>query len=76
MKAKRVTSIARKTQYDISTPTENFFVVAGNSTALIHNSPAIFAGTDPSDGRFFVAKKGVFNKNPRSTRPKKTLRLM
>jgi hypothetical protein len=65
MKAKRVTSIARKTQYDISTPTENFFVVAGNSTALIHNSPAIFAGTDPSDGRFFVAKKGVFNKNPK-----------
>ena len=27
-------------------------------------APAIFAGTDPSDGRFFVAKKGIFNKNP------------
>ena len=25
---------------------------------------AIFAGTDPSDGQFFVAKKSVFNKNP------------
>ena len=26
-------------------------------------APAIFAGTDPSDGKFFVAKKGIFNKN-------------
>jgi len=25
----------------------------------------VFAGTDPSDGRFFVAKKGIFNKNPK-----------
>ena len=28
-------------------------------------APAIFAGTDPSDGEFFVSKKGVFNKNPK-----------
>ena len=28
-------------------------------------APAIFAGFDPSDGKFFVAKKGVFNKNPK-----------
>jgi len=28
-------------------------------------APAIFAGTDPSDGQFFVAKKGVFNKEPK-----------
>jgi len=27
-------------------------------------APAMFAGTDPSDGQFFVAKKSVFNKNP------------
>ena len=27
-------------------------------------APAIFAGTAPSDGQFFVAKKSVFNKNP------------
>ena len=27
-------------------------------------APAIFAGTDPSDGQFFVAKKGLFNKTP------------
>jgi len=28
-------------------------------------APAIFAGVDPSDGKFFVAKKGLFNKNPK-----------
>ena len=26
-------------------------------------APAIFCGTDPTDGKFFVAKKGIFNKN-------------
>ena len=28
-------------------------------------APAIFAGVDPTDGKFFVAKKGIFNKNPK-----------
>jgi hypothetical protein len=28
-------------------------------------APAVFAGQDPSDGKFFVAKKGIFNKNPK-----------
>lgn len=28
-------------------------------------APAIFCGQDPSDGKFFVAKKGIFNKNPK-----------
>tara|TARA_B100000900_G_scaffold416272_1_gene450864 strand:+ start:2236 stop:3465 length:1230 start_codon:yes stop_codon:yes gene_type:complete len=28
-------------------------------------APAIFAGKDPSDNKFFVAKKGIFNKNPK-----------
>lgn len=28
-------------------------------------APAVFAGTDPSDGKFFVAKKGIFNKTPK-----------
>ena len=27
-------------------------------------APAIFAGVDPSDGKFFISKKGVFNVNP------------
>jgi len=27
-------------------------------------APAIFAGKDPADKKFFVAKKGIFNKNP------------
>ena len=28
-------------------------------------APAIFAGIDPNDGKFFVAKKGIFNVNPK-----------
>lgn len=28
-------------------------------------APAVFAGVDPSDGKFFVAKKGIFAKNPK-----------
>lgn len=28
-------------------------------------APAVFAGTDPSDGKFFIATKSVFNKQPK-----------
>jgi len=28
-------------------------------------APAIFAGIDPNDGKFFVAKKGIFNVSPK-----------
>ena len=53
-------------QYDISTSSENFYVkVSDDQYVLIHNSPAVFAGYDPDDGKFFVAKKGIFNKNPK-----------
>ena len=44
-------------------------MLAGNADAGVNVSvkwdgaPAVFAGTDPSDGKFFVAKKGIFNKN-------------
>jgi hypothetical protein len=37
----------------------------GNVSVKWDGAPAIFAGTDPSDGQFFVAKKGIFNKNPK-----------
>ena len=46
-------------------------MLSGSSDSAVNVSvkwdgaPAIFAGTDPSDGKFFVAKKGVFNKNPK-----------
>lgn len=46
-------------------------MLAGNTKAPVNvtvkwdGAPAIFAGTDPSDGKFFVAKKGIFNKNPK-----------
>ena len=35
-----------------------------NMTVKWDGAPAIFCGQDPSDGKFFVAKKGIFNKNP------------
>ena len=46
-------------------------MLAGSSKSKINvtvkwdGAPAIFAGTDPTDGKFFVAKKGIFNKNPK-----------
>ena len=36
-----------------------------NVTVKWDGAPAIFAGIDPNDGKFFVAKKGIFNKNPK-----------
>lgn len=45
-------------------------MLAGNSRSSINmtvkwdGAPAIFAGIDPADGKFFVAKKSVFNKTP------------
>ena len=36
-----------------------------NVTVKWDGAPAVFAGTDPSDGQFFVAKKGIFNKDPK-----------
>ena len=46
-------------------------MLSGNTAAPVSlttkwdGAPAIFAGKDPSDGKFFVAKKGVFNKTPK-----------
>lgn len=46
-------------------------VLSGHSSAKVNatvkwdGAPAIFVGKDPSDGKFFVAKKGIFNKNPK-----------
>jgi hypothetical protein len=46
-------------------------MLAGNAKAATDvtvkwdGAPAVFAGIDPSDGQFFVAKKGIFNKNPK-----------
>ena len=35
-----------------------------NITTKWDGAPAIFAGIDPADGTFFVAKKGLFNADP------------
>lgn len=46
-------------------------MLSGTSSSSVNISvkwdgaPSIFAGTDPRDGRFFVAKKSIFNKNPK-----------
>jgi len=37
----------------------------GSVSVKWDGAPAIFAGTDPRDGKFFVAKKGIFNKSPK-----------
>ena len=37
----------------------------GNVSVKWDGAPAVFAGIDPSDGSFFVAKKGIFNKSPK-----------
>ena len=37
----------------------------GNVSVKWDGAPAVFAGIDPRDGKFFVAKKGIFNKNPK-----------
>ena len=45
-------------------------MLSGNSkkpldiTTKWDGAPAIFAGIDPADGKFFVAKKGLFNVDP------------
>ena len=46
-------------------------MLSGNAKAPVDISvkwdgaPAVFAGIDPEDGKFFVAKKSVFNVNPK-----------
>ena len=46
-------------------------MLAGNAksstdvTVKWDGAPAVFAGIDPQDGQFFVAKKGIFNANPK-----------
>ena len=44
-------------------------MLAGESKSKLSTkwdgAPAIFAGQDPRDGNFFVAKKGIFAKNPK-----------
>jgi hypothetical protein len=46
-------------------------MLAGSSSAAVNvtvkwdGAPAVFAGIDPEDGKFFVAKKGLFAKTPK-----------
>ena len=38
---------------------------SSNVTVKWDGAPAVFAGVDPTDGQFFVAKKGIFNVEPK-----------
>lgn len=55
-------------------------MLAGNSKSSIRmtvkwdGAPAVFAGTDPTDGKFFVGKKSVFNVNPILYKTEKDIR--
>lgn len=46
-------------------------MLAGNADSPVNvtvkwdGAPAVFAGVDPADGKFFVAKKGLFAKTPK-----------
>ena len=46
-------------------------MLAGSSSSKVNvttkwdGAPAIFAGTNPENGKFFVATKGIFNANPK-----------
>ena len=44
-----------------------------NMTVKWDGAPAIFAGIDPSDGKFFVAKKSVFNAAPKLYKTKEEI---
>ena len=45
----------------------------GSVSVKWDGAPAVFAGTDPRDGKFFVAKKGIFNKNPKVYKTKEDI---
>lgn len=48
---------------------DNIKVLSGNSNLVVQGkmdgAPAIIAGTDPVNGKFFVATKSLFNKTPK-----------
>ena len=45
-----------------------------NITTKWDGAPAIFAGIDPADGSFFVAKKGLFNADPQMYKTEEDIR--
>ena len=64
MKISSITKLQYKpAQFDITTGTGNFYVKVGKSYVLVHNSPAVFCGINPDNGKFFVGSKSIFNKD-------------
>jgi len=56
---------AISTLEDVLNTLESNTSSANNITVKWDGAPAIFCGDDPSDGKFFVATKAVFNKTPK-----------
>lgn len=52
-------------QWDLSTPTDNFVISVGVEEVIVHNSPSVVMGKHPTTGKFFVASKSAFNKDPK-----------
>lgn len=66
MKIKKINKLNEKhLQCDITTKNGNFFVKTGDTYVLVHNSPSLFFGKNPNNGRFFVATKGLAVKEPK-----------
>jgi hypothetical protein len=59
------------TRKAITTLSDLYKALKGNSeakhsiTQKWDGAPAVFVGPDPQTGEFFIAKKGIFNKNPK-----------
>lgn len=74
MKVKKIKKLEEKfLECDLTTQTENFYVVVGNTSILIHNSPAVICGIDPADGKFFVGTKSVFAKDAKLIKSQKDI---
>jgi hypothetical protein len=56
---------AISTLEDVLNTLESNNTSSENITVKWDGAPAIFCGTDPEDGKFFVGTKSVFNKNPK-----------
>lgn len=76
MKVLKVNKIKEKyTQFDITTPTHNFYIKTNSCYILVHNSPALFFGAE-DDGSFFLSTKSIFNKDPKVAKSYEDINLL
>jgi hypothetical protein len=56
-------------QYDITTPTDNFYVKANNTYVLIHNSPQIYWGREKANGPLILAGHNQWSRGVKADSP-------